>query len=374
MIKKSVCVLLVLVFVFALAACSQTPAPASSEASGSASASTAEAAATSAQESASVAASDSASAANTGSGNYQFALVKGGVNAYFTPMDDAVVKVAQDLGLPAIIMQSPQEWSQNEQNNILDALVAQGVGGIALCTSDPAAGNEEITRIVEAGVPVVTFAMSPSTPSKATMCLATDVKEAAYQGAKNLIESLGGKGKIVHLTGNLTDGNTELRMKGVEAAVSENPGVEILQTITDIDDTEKAQNAIDSLLAAKASEIDGIVCSAYIPSVVLAGRIPNYKDEDIKIVGMDTDEAVLNAIKSGDFAGTMAQNPYGQAYLSICALKLMADGYTWKDSSQFLVDSGTLFINKDNVATYADELTKITEQLQKDLTDKYFTK
>lgn len=366
MMKKSVSILLVLAIVFALAAC--TPSAATE---GSAAASVA--ANTAATEDTASAAA-SVAAENTGDANYQFALVKGGVNSYFTPMDDAVVKVAEDLGLPAIIEQSPQEWSQDEQNNILDALVAQGVGGIAMCTSDPAAGNEEISRIVEAGIPVVTFAMSPSTPSKAIMCLATDVKEAAYQGAKNLIEAMGGKGKIVHLTGNLTDGNTELRMQGVEQAVSESSGVEILQTITDIDDTEKAQNAVSSLLAAKASEIDGIVCSAYIPAVVLAGQIPNYKDEDIKVVGMDTDDAVLGAIKAGDFVGTMAQNPYGQAYLSICALKLMADGYKWKDDSAFLIDSGTLFINESNVETYSDELTTITEQIKKDLSEKYFTK
>ena len=365
--KKVLCVLLVIAMVFVLVACSQptdTSAPEETTTT-SASADVSE-----------EASSETSAAAETSSdaSNYMFALVKGGVNSYFTPMDDAVVDVAADLGLPDIIMQSPQNWDQDEQNNILDSLVSQGVTGIAMCTSDPAAGNEEISRIVEAGVPVVTFAMSPSTPSDATLCLATDVEEAAYQGAKNLIESMDGKGSIVHLTGNLTDGNTELRMNGVEKAVKEYPDVELIQTITDIDETEAAQNAVSSLLAAKEAEIDGIVCTAYIPSVALASEIYKYEDKRIKIVGMDTDEVVLKAIGDGYFVGTMAQNPYGQAYLSISALKLMADGYTWKDDSLFLIDSGTLFINADNVSSYEDELNEVTDQIENDLATKYFEK
>ena len=304
--------------------------------------------------------------------NYQFALVKGGVHPYFTPMDQAIIDVAEKLGIPVPILQAPQEWNQDEQNNILDGLVAQGVAGIAMCTSDAVAGNEEISKIVEAGVPVVQFAMAVPEPSDVTFCLTTDVGESAYQGTIHLIEAMGGEGNVVHLTGNLNDSNTQLRMEAVERAVSEYPDVSVLQTITDIDVAEPAQNAISSLLTAKGTEIGGIICTAYIPSTTIATEIQKNENLDIKIVGIDTDEIVLDAIRDGYVAGTMAQNPYGQAYLAIYSLKLMADGYTVKEDAPFVIDSGTLFISKDNVDTYEQDISDITAALMETWADDYF--
>lgn len=305
---------------------------------------------------------------------YKFAVVKGGVHPYFNPMDQAVKDAAKDFDVPEPIFQAPQNWNQNEQNNILDGLVAKGIKAIAFCTSDPVAGNEEITKIVDNGVPVITFAMSPALPSKASFCLATDVGDSAYQGTKHLIEAMGKKGNIVHLTGNLTDGNTKIRMEAVEKAVKEFPDVKILQTITDIDVAEPAQNAISSLMAAKRSQIGGVICTAYIPAVTVANEVRKLNEKRIKVVGIDTDKIVLDAIKDGYLVGTMAQNPYGQAYLSVYSMKLFADGYKWKKDAPFLINSGTLFIDKSNVDTYDQDLTKLTKDFIKEWPTKYFDK
>jgi len=305
---------------------------------------------------------------------YKFAVVKGGINPYFNPVDQAVKDAAKDFDIPEPLLQSPQNWLQDEQNTILDGLVAQGVKAITLCTSDPVAGNEQISKMVDNGVPVITFAMSPALPTKSLFCLATDVADSAYQGTKHLIEAMGGKGNVVHLTGNLTDGNTKKRMDAVEKAIGEFPDVKLIQTITDIDAAEPAQNAVKNLMAAKRSQIDGIICTAYIPSVAVANEVRRLDEKRIKIVGIDTDPIVIDAIKDGYLVGTMAQNPYGQAYIAIYSMKLLADGYKWKEGNPFMIDSGTLFINKDNADTFEQELTNFTKELVSTWKDKYFEK
>jgi ribose transport system substrate-binding protein len=368
--KKCLCFLLVIAMgVFAVTACSQPAAAPSAAAPASSEVKSESPAAAS-----SSAAAESSQAAAADPDKYKFAVVKGGVHPYFNPMDQAVKDASKDLGIPEPVFQAPQNWNQNEQNNILDGLVAQGVKAIAMCTSDAVAGNEQISKIVENNIPVITFAMSPAQPTKSTFCLATDVANSAYLGTKHLIESMGGKGSIVHLTGNLTDGNTKLRMDAVEKAVKEFPDVKIVQTITDIDVAEPAQNAVSSLMAAKRNEIDGIICTAYIPAVTVASELRKLNDTRIKLVGIDTDEILLKAIKDGFAVGTMAQNPYGQAYISIYSMKLMADGYTWKKDAPFLIDSGTLFIDKSNVDTYQQDITKLTKDMLSDWTEKYFDK
>jgi len=299
-----------------------------------------------------------------GSKGYNFVVIQGGVHPYYGPFPLAINDASKDLGIPEPPIYAPQLFDQNEQNTIIDSILARGVDGIAMQAADPVGGNEKIAEIVEMGIPVVGFAGPPSEPTMMTFCLATDVYLAAYEGAKTLIEEMGGKGNVVHLTGMLAEPNTSRRMEGVQKAVDEYPDVELIQTIADLDVAEAAQNAINNLMAARRQEIDGIVITAYIPSVALAATFTQLEETRIKSVACDADEAVLKAIEDGFLTGTMNQNPYGQAYLCITALKMFADGYTYKADSPFFVNSGFYYINQGNIAQTDDLARKATEDLK----------
>ena len=97
-----------------------------------------------------------------------------------------------------------------------------------------------------------------------------------------------------------------------------------------------------------------MVATAYIPSVVAVKSLHNLGDKRIKLVGIDDDKIVLDGIKDGFVAGTMAQNPYGQGYIAAHVLDLMASGTcTVNPEAPFIktpqtarfIDSGTLLIS-----------------------------
>jgi ribose transport system substrate-binding protein len=294
------------------------------------------------------------------------------VHPFYGPFPGAIADAENDFDTGTIEYQLPQNFVQNEQNVIIDGLVAKGYNLMAIQPADPVAGNAEISKLVDNGIKVVAFGGCPEEPSDAPFCLATDVYSSAYQGAEQLVEALGGEGTIVHLTGQVADVNSKRRMEAVETVVSENPGIELLQTIGDIDTAESAQNAVSSLLAAKRNEIDGIICTAYNPSVAVANQMRDLDETGIKVVAIDTDPIVLDAIKDGYITGTMAQNPYGMAYLSIYSLQLLSDGYTWKEDAPFHVDSGTFFITQDSVDTVEDDLASLTKDMMGDWSTEYF--
>ena len=305
-----------------------------------------------------------------GKGNYKFALVEAGVHPYYEPFQGAVEDAAKDLEIDVPDIQAPSQFIQEDQNKIIDALVAKGITGLAMQPSDAVAANEKIAEIVSNGIPVVGFGGAPATPTDMTFCLATDVGLSAYEGTLHLIEAMGGKGNIVHMTGGLEDVNTVARMENVEKACKEK-GVTLLQTITDVDDTEAAQNALNNLLASKESEIDGIIATGYNCSVAIATTFRQRNETRIKAIGCDTDNVVIEAIKDGFMTGTMSQNPYGQAYLCTLALKYFADGYTWKDPDVFFVNSGFYLINAENVDKTDELATAATEELKASFMD-YF--
>jgi ribose transport system substrate-binding protein len=138
---------------------------------------------------------------------------------------------------------------------------------------------------------------------------------------------MGGKGEIVHLTGFLADTNTKLRMAGVEKAVKETAGAVILiQHLADVDQPEPADQKINAHLGAQKDQIDDLVATAYVTSVVATKSLRNLGDKRIKLVGISDDKIVIEGIKDGFVAGTMAQTAYGQGYIAAYVLDLLASG------------------------------------------------
>jgi len=303
--------------------------------------------------------------------DYAFAGVFGAINSYSDPMQGAADIAAEELGIKATEFDAPKDWVQNDQNTILDGLIAKGIKGIYMMTSDPVAGNEQISKMTSSGVPIVCIGGSPSTPSKATLTLATDVYQAAYDGTINLIKAMGETGGVVGLCGAVTDTNTQSRMEAIQKACAEYPNVELIQIIGDIDESEASVTAIENILAAKGDQISGFISTCYYPSVALAKILSDERYSNVHAIGCDTDEAVLDGIKSGALDGTMSQNPWGQAYLATVTLKMLTDGWTYKADQDFLVDSGSFYITKDNADKVEQTQMEATMEMAKTWTDRF---
>ena len=301
---------------------------------------------------------------------YKFAVVGPGVHNFYAKFPDAIADVAEQYGLGDVDLEFPQEFNQDEQNSIIDTLVARGYNGIAIQPSDSVAANAKITEVMDMGIYMTGFGAAPEEPTDLPFCVATDVYTSAYSAAETLCELLNGEGTIVHLTGNVADANTQSRMQAIDDVAAEYPGITVMQHITDIDDTETAQNAVNNLMGASRDEIDGIVCTAYNPTVACASTFTQMNITDIVCVGIDTDDAVLEAIRDGYITGTMSQNPYAMAYLSVLGLKYYADGYTY--TGPFNVDSGTFLITQDNVDDVDSLLAETTATLLEQF-DSYWT-
>jgi len=243
--------------------------------------------------------------------------------------------------------------------------------------------NSTVAELKANDLPSLALAGCAQDPTEMGFCFGTDVYQSAYLGTKALIEAMGGEGAIVHLAGLLVDPNTTLRTSAVQKAVDETGGkVTLLQTVADTDAQEAADQKINALLAAQKDQIGGMIATAYIPSVVASTALRNLGDKRIKFVGIDDDPIVLDAIKDGFVAGTMAQNPYGQGYVGAYVLDLLASGTcTVKADAPFVttpqtarfIDSGTLLIANDNVGTYQDDLKKLTSEIQASFKDTYLS-
>ncbi len=311
----------------------------------------------------------------------KIALIPGGPHPYFAPWEQAAADAKKDFGIAAVDFKVPAEWKLNLQTELIESLVSQGYNAFGIFPGDAVGINTTVEELASNNIPSAALAGCSQDPTKVAFCLGTDVYNSAYLGTKALIESMGGKGKIVHLAGLLVDPNTKLRMEAVEKAVGETNGaVSLVQHITDTDAQEAADQKINALLGAQKDQIDGLIATAYIPSVVAAKSLRNLGDKRIKLVGIDDDKIVLDGIKDGFVAGTMAQNPYGQGYVGAYVLDLLASGTCtvkadapWIKTPQtaHFIDSGTLLISASNLDSYSSDLKKLTGEIQSTFKDKY---
>jgi ribose transport system substrate-binding protein len=371
--KKFLSLLLVVVLVLGIAGCTKEPTGESTAAS----AETSTEASTSAETSVEPAGQPAIDipygpTAGKTDADYQFGFSFGGINPYADPVEPAATIAEAELGITKhLIINTPQDWIQNDQNQCLDALIAAGCKGILMMPSEATASNEQITKMVAAGIPVVCMGGPPELPTDATLTLATDVYQSAYDGTMAVIEAMGGAGKIVGLSGAINDTNTQKRFQAITDACAEYPDVELLQLIGDIDNAEGSMTEVGNVLAASGDEITGMISTAYYPSVAMAKYLAQEEYSHIKGVAIDTDQAVLGAIRDGVLYGTMSQNPWGQSYIGIYTLKMLIDGYTYKDGQPDVIDSGSFLVTAENIDSYDQLKMEVTLGLMGNWLDRF---
>ncbi|MFN4142733.1 sugar ABC transporter substrate-binding protein [Aestuariivirga sp.] len=300
------------------------------------------------------------------------ALVPGGPHPYFAAWEQAGADAMKDFGLGAGDYRVPQKWELAQQSQLLESLLTQGYNAFLIFPGDAVGTNAVVQEITENGGQAIATAGCLKDPTPALFCMGTDTGNSAYLGTKELIKAMGGKGRIAHFTGFLVDPNTQLRIDAVNKAAAETNGaVEVVQVIADIDAPQPAEEKINAYLAANAANVDGIVTTAWVPAVTAANALRKIGDKRIKMVGIDHDEVVLQAIKDGFVNGTMLQNPYGQGYIGSYVLDKLRTGCTLKDDAPWksnaltakFVDSGTVFVDASQVDTYVDAMRGITKDI-----------
>lgn len=307
-------------------------------------------------------------------GGYKLAWYASAVHPYFDAVQKGVKAFETDMGIE-VHQQIGPDWTQDSQTQNLETLAAKGYTGFSVYPSDPSGANGVYEELVDRGANIVNFGTSTLEPTPASFAVATDVKFAAMVAAEELIKLMGGEGQILNVLEVITDANTKLRKEGIEEVVAKYPGVTIVQEISDMASIEEATEKIDNAIAAKRDEIDGIICTGYTTTVAAAQILSDINSEsrEIAFIGIDDDPVVLDAIREGTIDATIAQNPYGHGYISMMLIKLMADGYMPIDGKYF-VNSGIAVVNADNVDSYSNDLTAVTQGILDSLTTEYLKK
>ena len=142
-----------------------------------------------------------------------------------------------------------------QQKALVEEALAEKPDLVLFVPVDDKAMVPDVKKFTDANIPVISFVnrMQGTFVSH----VGSDDVAVGYNGTKALIEGLGGKGKILAIEGNPAAPTSRNRVIGMQKAVSEHPGIELIATVTGMYQQKDAFEVTADALSVYP-QIDGI--------------------------------------------------------------------------------------------------------------------
>ncbi len=289
-------------------------------------------------------------AANVESGEtLKFYVSYHDVSNEFAPFLKAGVEnAAAELGVEAEFI-GPVGADAEAQLAELESLVEAGADGVAISSVSTDALAPFINRLIEQGIPVVTY--NTDNPDSNRLAFAgQDLVTSGYEAAKVLAELLDGEGDVIITTLDAAAQWSIDRETGAREGFAEYPGINVLTTVnTGTEPQEIYANVENAMLAnPTVAGILSLECCSTPPAGEYVKR--NGLGDEVTVVGFDELPATLALIEEGFIAGSVSQAPERQGFEAVNMLFQFLNGETLSD-----VDTGIEVIDLSNLAKFLGE-------------------
>ena len=214
--------------------------------------------------------------------------------------------------------------------------------GLAISSVSTDALAPLIDRLVEAGIPVVTY--NTDNPDSARLAFAgQDLVQSGREAGKLMAEVLGGEGRVVVTTLDAAAQWSIDRESGAREAL-EAAGIEVVRTINTGTDPQEIYAAIENAMLADPN-VDGIL-SLECCSTPAAGTWVerNGAVDRVDVVGFDLLDQTIDLIRDGVIDATIDQAPERQGFEAVDLIRRFLAGETISD-----VDTGVGIYTAENI-------------------------
>ncbi|SEG01410.1 ribose transport system substrate-binding protein [Caloramator fervidus] len=225
-------------------------------------------------------------------------------NPFFVSMKEGAEKKAKELGYEIVILDSQNDASK-ERSNVED-LVQQGISVLIINPTDSDAVANSIAVAQQNNIPVITVDRAAN-GVEVTCHIASDNVKGGKLAAQFILDKLGGKAKIVELQGIPGASATRDRGKGFHEVVDGNANVKVVASQPADFDRQKGLNVMENIIQANP-DFDAVF--AHNDEMALGAiKALNAANKKALVVGFDGTQDAVDAVKSGEMAATIAQQP-----------------------------------------------------------------
>lgn len=264
-----------------------------------------------------------ASATRRASTHLKIAVIPKATNhEYWKSVHAGALEAEAELDDVVIVWKGPVKESDREQQiNIVESFINARVDGIVLAPLDEKALIRPVHDAMASGVPVVIIdsGLDAQASDAYVSFVATDNEAGGQLAARRMGELLDGNGRVLVLRYLQGSDSTTRREEGFLAGLREMyPGIEIVSSDQYAGPTTESALATAEALLDRFPDVDGIFtpCEPPVLALLLAleakGLVGN-----VKVVGFDASDRLVEAMKQGHLHGLVLQDPVNIGYLGV---------------------------------------------------------
>ncbi|GAA4184570.1 ABC transporter substrate-binding protein [Streptosporangium oxazolinicum] len=204
-----------------------------------------------------------------------------------------------------------------KQTEIVNAVVAGNPGAIMISVTDPKAMIVPLAQAKAAGIKIIGIDGDLEDTGVMTTNIQSDGVQGGMLAGEALAKLVGGKGSVMAIdnaTGSLV---SKARTDGFQQAIAKYPDMKFLGIQYSKNETAKAAS-IASTTATTNPDLVGIfTAETNNTEGAITGLREAGKTGKVRLVGYDTSEPIVKALRDKVLDGTVVQYPYGEGVLGV---------------------------------------------------------
>lgn len=288
----------------------------------------------------------------------KYAFVTNNVSEFWKQAAAGVHKYNKEAGV-TVEVKSPVNGKVEEQNQIIEDLIAQGYDGIAVSVIAP---NDQIAVMNKAAAKtnVICFD-SDCAKSNRLAYVGTDNYDAGKTLGDRIVKLLPSGGKMAVFVGTFAADNAKQRLDGIKDAIKGH-NIDIAVQKEDQTDQNKARTNVEDVLNGYADI--NLLCGLWSYNGTAIAKAINASGKKGKVLAavFDGDDGTLEGIKDGTLACTVVQEPFEEGYLSSKLLNDLATKGKSVLPNPPVVKTGVELVDPQNIDDYMKRVEEMKKQ------------
>jgi ribose transport system substrate-binding protein len=247
-----------------------------------------------------------------------------------------------------VIWKGPlREDDREQQVQVVEGFVGQGVSGIVLAPLDNRALVRPVEEAKRAGVPTVIIDSALESDAIESY-VATDNRKGGELAADRLGTLVGGKGNVLVLRYAEGSASTTEREEGFLARLKAKfPRVTVVSSDQYAGATrETAKRASENLLNRFGVDLQGVFVPNESGTIGMLLALQDLRRAGtVRFVGFDASQPLIDALRAGQLDGIAVQNPMRMGYLGV---KTMV-AHLRRRPIEKRIDTGVLMVTPENL-------------------------
>ena len=223
-------------------------------------------------------------------------------------------------------VQGAPEWNVAKQTAIVNAIIAKKPDAIMISHNDPKAMIVPLKRAESAGIKIMTIDGDLADTSIAVSNIQSDNLEGGRLAGERMAKLIGGKGTVISIDNDPGFPISEARVKGFNDAIAKYPGIKNLGVKYSHNEVAEAANIVSTTAGSNPDLVGVYAAETNNTEGAITGVREAKKQGKINIVGYDTSDPIVQALRDGKVQGVIVQYPYGEGQKGIETLVKAIDG------------------------------------------------